>query len=236
MFILLRNPYDIGDRISINDPNELPAADGVFTWFVEDVSLYYTTVRLGATNEVATIANSALANSRIVNAARSRKALVYITLKFGLNVPYTKIQVFTTTVESFIKARPREWLNWSSIRATRVEADLGFIEYVIALQHRDSWQHVDGILESKASVMSFCLEVQKQLDMRYVAPPTPVDLMVRNTAIMKALLNKVTESIQLDEPSSPDRSALRHQGRTRSQSEDLQGIARTFTIAAPTDE
>jgi hypothetical protein len=234
MFILLRNPYDIGDRISINDPNEFPAADGVFTWFVEDVSLYYTTVRLGATNEVATIANSSLANSRIVNAARSRKALVYVTLKFGLNVPYTKIQVFTTTVESFIKARPREWLNCSSIRSTRVEADLGFIEYVISLQHRDSWQHVDGILESKAAVMSFCLEVQKQLDMRYVAPPTPVDLTLQNAKIMNAVMNKAADAIQLDEPSSPDRAGLLHQGRTGSQSEDLQGIARMF--ASPNDQ
>ena len=237
MFILLRNPYDIGDRISINDPNEPPAEDGVFTWFVEDVSLYCTTVRLGATNEVATIANSALANSRIVNAARSHKALVYITLKFGLDVPYTKVQVFKKTVESFVKARPREWLNCSSIRSTRVEADLGFIEYVISLQHRDSWQHVGAILESKASVMSFCLEVQKQLGMRYVAPPTPVDLTVGNTRIMNEFINEATGStgsVQRDEPSSPNRSGLQHQGRrSRSQSEDLRGIASMF--APPTD-
>jgi hypothetical protein len=215
-------------------PNELPADDGVFTWFVEDVSLYYTTVRLGATNEVATIANSSLANSRIVNAARSHRAFVYITLKFGIDVPYTKIQVFKTTVESFVKARPREWLNCSSIRSNRVEADLGFIEYVISLQHRDSWQHIGSILESKAAVMSFCLEVQKQLDMRYVAPPTPVDLTLRNAQIMNALMSKAAESQQLDEPSSPDRSGSQPQRRNRSQSEDLRGIARMF--ASPTDQ
>jgi Mechanosensitive ion channel len=219
MFILLRKPYDIGDRISINDPNEPPGSDGVFTWFVEDVTLYYTTVRLGATNEVATISNSSLALSRIVNAARSLKAVVYITLKFGLIVPYTKIQLFKTTVESFIKARPREWLNCSAIRSTRVEADLGFIEYVIVLQHRDSWQNVDAILESKAVVVSFCLEVQKQLGMRYVAPATPVSLTLNNPQSLGLL------ALSHDNVSSPGCGSV---NRGRTQSEDLRGLAKMF--------
>jgi hypothetical protein len=32
------------------------------------------------------------------------------------------------------------------------------------------------ILESKAQVSSFCLELSKKLDMRYTSPPLPVDL------------------------------------------------------------
>ena len=227
MFILLRNPYDIGDRISIDSPFEPCCADGVFTWYVEDVTLYYTTVRLGATNEVATIANSSLANSRIVNAARSHKALIYITLKFGLDVPYAKIQIFKTTVESFIKARPREWLDCSAIRSTRVEADLGFVEYVIALQHRDSWQHICSILESKAAVMSFCLEVQKKLGMRYTTPSTPVDLTMKNAHLLSSLMQGIPES----SPVSIDRSGSQQgPGRNRTQSTDLRGIASMFAI------
>jgi hypothetical protein len=33
-----------------------------------------------------------------------------------------------------------------------------------------------SILESKAQVSSFCLELAKKLDMRYQSPPLPVDL------------------------------------------------------------
>ena len=228
MFILLRNPYDIGDRISIDGPNDAPGMDGVFTWFVEDVTLYYTTVRLGATNECATIANSSLALSRIVNAARSRKAVVYINLKLGLDVPYAKIQVFKKTVESFVKARPREWLSCQAIQATRVEADLGFIAYVVILQHRDSWQHVGGILESKAAVVSFCLEVQKQLGMRYRAPPTPVDLSIKDLRLLGSSVVQGTNSENDDSRlSSPDRAAFR-ESRSRTQSEELRGVASMF--------
>ena len=229
LFILGRNPYDIGDRISINSPNEVPLAEGVSTWFVEEVTLYYTTVRLGATNEVATISNSALSNSRIVNAARSKKALVYIKLKFGLDVPYAKIQLFKETVESFVKARPREWLSCSSIRSTRVESDLGFIEYSVNLQHRDSWQQLGNILESKASVMSFCLEVQKKLGMKYTAPHTPVDLTMTNPNMLSSLLQGESGNI----PGSPAPLTSPQQvARDRTQSQEIRQIADMFEVVS----
>jgi Mechanosensitive ion channel len=180
MFILGRNPYDVGDRISINGPNDLPLPDGVATWYVQEVTLYYTTVRLGATNEVATISNSSLASCRIVNAARSKKAVVHVRVKFSLEVPFSKIQIFKETIEAFVKARPREWLSCSSIRMSSVEGNLGYFEYVISLNHRDSWQQVGNILGSKAAVINYCLEVQRQLDIKYVAPATCVDLNMKN--------------------------------------------------------
>lgn len=42
---------------------------------------------------VATLANGSLAASRIINWARSPKAVVHIFLKFGVDVPYSRIQV-----------------------------------------------------------------------------------------------------------------------------------------------
>jgi hypothetical protein len=229
LFILGRNPYDVGDRISINQTDEQPMADGVFTWYVENVSLYYTTLRLGATNEVATVANSAMANSRIVNAARSPKALIYINLKFGIDVPYNKILLFKEVVETFVKARPREWLSCSGIRCVKVEADLGYVQYVIILQHRDSWQHLGGILEHKAAVMSYCLEIQKKLGMRFLAPPTPVDLTVKNPGLASALGVMPSSSGSVNGAPSPDRSNV--ESRARTQSADLRRIAEMF---APT--
>ena len=98
---------------------------------VEKVTLYYTTLRLGATNEICTIANSSLSNCRIINAARSKKAVIYIILKFGIDVPFAKIQIFKEAVMTFVKARPREWLSCIAIRASGVESDLGFVEYTV---------------------------------------------------------------------------------------------------------
>lgn len=41
---------------------------------------------------------------------------------------------------------------------------------------REAWQNVVTVLESKSQVASFCLELSKKLDMRFVSPPLPVDL------------------------------------------------------------
>ena len=107
---------------------------------------------------------------------RSKNALVSIPLKFGTNVPYSKIKVFRAAIERFINDRPREWKAMTGFRSTRIESDLGYIEYVIVAQHTKAWQAIVAVLQSRADVASFCLELQKQLGMKYEAPPLPVDL------------------------------------------------------------
>jgi small-conductance mechanosensitive channel len=55
--------------------------DGQAGWIVERVNLFNTTVCFGTTNERATISNGSLASSRIINAARSPYAIIYVQLK-----------------------------------------------------------------------------------------------------------------------------------------------------------
>ncbi|KAL7465006.1 hypothetical protein ACHAXS_005337, partial [Conticribra weissflogii] len=173
---LILRPYDIGDRIATSNPATDTNPNGSSTWFVEKVSLFSTTVRFATTNEVATYSNGSLASLRIINANRSPKAIVSIVIKFGLETPFQKIKVFRAAVENFVNARPREWVALVGFRATRVEADFGYVEYKIVCQHREAWQNIGPILQSKADLSSFCLEVSKKLEMRYESPPMPVNL------------------------------------------------------------
>ena len=99
LLVLVRQPYDVGDRIAISNPMVDTPSDGSATWFVEQISLFTTTVRNAGTNEVGTYANGSLAMFRIVNAARSPQAVVSVRLKFGINVPYERVKVFATVVE-----------------------------------------------------------------------------------------------------------------------------------------
>jgi hypothetical protein len=133
-------------------------------------------VRNAATNEVATYSNSSLAPLRIINAARSPKGITALRLKFAIDVSLDKIKLFGAAVEEFVKERPREFIKLSAFRVALIEADLGFVQYVLILQHQDSWQNIGAIKQSQADVASFCLELSKKLDMRYVAPPMPVNL------------------------------------------------------------
>jgi hypothetical protein len=106
-FNLLKTVYP-GDKIALSDPRSDTSPSGSSTWFVEQVTLFTTTVRFATTNEVATYSNGSLARLRIINAKRSPKAVLYVYVKFGSDAPYNKLNVFRSAIESFVKARPRE--------------------------------------------------------------------------------------------------------------------------------
>jgi hypothetical protein len=108
----------------------------------------------------------------------SPQAYLYITLKFPVDVPYEKIQLFHSAIELFLKNRPREWLSFLDFRALQVDASKGFIEYMAAVQHRHSWYDWGTIMQSKSHLIHFSLELSKKLDIWYKTPPLPVNLSV----------------------------------------------------------
>jgi hypothetical protein len=109
-------------RIHISNPWLDTDNTGSPGWIVKDIDLFTTTVVLGATNEVATYNNGSLANFRIINAARSFKAVMSFQMKFPIDCPYEKIQLFRKVIEEFVRARPREvrrlrcWEAFSSVQ------------------------------------------------------------------------------------------------------------------------
>jgi hypothetical protein len=117
-----------------------------------------------------------LANSRIINGARSPQAQFHIFLRIPIDTPFEKIRIFKTAIVEYLKARPREWLSLNGFRPNEIVADRGYIEYALVVQHREKWQVIGQLLDSKANLQTYCLEVAKQLNVHYHAPPLPVDL------------------------------------------------------------
>ena len=195
----------VGDRMHLSNPQTETSPDGSSGWIVESISLFTTSVYWGATNERATLCNGAISNLRVINAARSPNAIVYVPLKFGIDTEYEKIEIFRSAVEQYLKDRPREWLTFTGFRPTDVASDRGYIGYKVIAQHRNSWQAVGGILESKASLTTYCLEVSKQLEMRYHAPSLPVELTMKDDFLnMPTLSNDQS----MDEPSVTSAASL----------------------------
>lgn len=170
----------VGDRIHLSNPQNETSPDGSSGWIVESISLFTTSVFWGATSERATLCNGAISNLRVINAARSPNAVVYVSLKFGIDTEYEKVEIFRSAVEQYLKDRPREWLTFVGFRPTDVAPDKGYIGYKVIAQHRNSWQVAGGIAESRASLTTYCLEVSKQLEMRYHAPSLPVELTMKD--------------------------------------------------------
>jgi hypothetical protein len=100
-----------------------------------------------------------------------------IRLKFGLEGTSTEqLKIFQRALERFVEDRPQEFHNSVAFRLVTLEVDLGFFEYMIAVQCRSSWQKIRAVLDSRAKITSFCFELQKKLGMRYISPPMPINL------------------------------------------------------------
>lgn len=198
------------------------------------MTLFTTTVYLAGTNEKATVSNGSLAKSRIINCARSPKALVTVSMRFSLETPYKKVEIFKSAVEKFVQSRPREWIAMLGFRANKIEADLGFTEFGIVLQHRERWQNIGAILNSKHTIHCYCIELAKKLDMRYKSPPLPIDLnMVGKTAQPSEIKYNWEDTMKGQSTTSELRSDMSLSPRSTSiidDSSDLHGIAAMFDL------
>lgn len=176
MLILFRKPFEIGDRVAVAEVHSDASKTGASTWFVENVNLFTTSVRYAVTNEVACIANSSFVDNRIINAKRSPNALVRINLRFGVGVQTSKIDLFYKTVQEYAKDRPREFLQLNGLSASSIEAELGYIEYILVAQHVESWQQMGQVWKSKVDLTRFCHELSIKLLINFVNPCLPVEL------------------------------------------------------------
>ena len=149
-------------------------------WIIESVGLLSTTARLTGTSEVATFSNGSIARSRIINMNRSPDPLIYVYVRFETNVPYSTILIFKAAVQKFIEDRPQEWADMVGFRNSRIEPQENFVEYVVVLQHRLSWQNLGSVLESKGAAQTFCVELLNQMGLHYTAPPKPIQIRIGN--------------------------------------------------------
>jgi len=125
LMVFFRRPFEIGDRIAISEVTDPVQATGSPGWIVEKIDLYSTTLRFATTRELATVTNGALSRMRIINMQKSKKAVVYVNLKFGIDTPHSKVNLLKEKVQAFIDERPREWVSMSGFRTVDIQADLG---------------------------------------------------------------------------------------------------------------
>ncbi|KAG7356332.1 mechanosensitive ion channel [Nitzschia inconspicua] len=176
LFILVRRPYGIGDIIHISNTEMETNLNGSLGWIVQKVTLFETVATWVPTLEKASFNNGSLAHSRVINWRRSPNAKVNIQLHFPIETKYEQIEIFKRAVEEFMKVRPREWLQLNGFRVNRILTEQSYMQVTLLIQHRDSWQNIAQILDSKSNLVTYCSEVQKKLGMQYKAPALPVDL------------------------------------------------------------
>lgn len=61
------------------------------------------------------------------------------------------------------------------------------VQYVIVGRHRLAWVNYGEIIQSKADLMHFSMELAKKLDIWYRNPPLPVDLSILGGNLNEAM-------------------------------------------------
>jgi hypothetical protein len=115
--------------------------------------------------EHATVANGAMAAMKILNGARSQNAQVSFNLLVDINsVKDQRINQFKDELFKYVKSKPRQWLKPIAFRMNTYEVDgSGCLEYEFTLQHRESWQQIGAIKDSKSDIRKFCFDLKESL-------------------------------------------------------------------------
>mmetsp|Transcript_8271 Transcript_8271/g.11966 ORF Transcript_8271/g.11966 Transcript_8271/m.11966 type:complete len:635 (-) Transcript_8271:61-1965(-) len=186
LLIAIRRPYDLGDRILVCSPDNVKNPGYAYTWFVEDINVFTTTIRFAATNEVATVNNGTLSTLRIVNCSRSSNAVVSFTLKFKLDqMSSDTTALFKNEVLALVKQRTRAWESLLFFRCNEIDTNINLVVFQMSVKHRRTWQDASLILEHRADILWHCMELGRQLGVNYVSPIPSNKIMLTERKIEK---------------------------------------------------
>eukprot|EP00978_Attheya_sp_CCMP212_P004543 scaffold9911_cov48-Attheya_sp.AAC.2 len=173
LLIAVRRPFDLGDRIMFIQAESIVPHTTSTSWFVEDITMFTTSIRYASTNEMATVNNGSIALSRIVNCAKSLNAMVTIKVQFELESEEESIGLYRSALAKFIQDRPRIWDSLVFFRVDNIDTDQGCLEYLIRIKHIRTWQDSAKIMMNRAEVMKFSYETGKKLGINYLGGVIP---------------------------------------------------------------
>lgn len=174
MLIAVRRPYDLGDRVYMLDPSNATGDAIGLSWYIEDINLFYTTVRYASSNEVATLSNGSIANLRIVNANRSPNAVV--TFQFPVHISIVaekkdKMELLCSALDKYVREHPNHWKCFVYCRVNELRVELEQAILGIGLQHQCSWQDLGRILQTKADLFCYLFDASRSLGVNYQGLP-----------------------------------------------------------------
>ena len=139
----------------------------------QNSNLFTTTLRMTRSNEVSTVNNGSIANTRIVNHARSTKALVNIDLPMSLsNATHEHVTIVRSALTQYIQDNPRVWTRLINWRMAKVETKNDFVLFSAQVQHVKSWQDSLLVLTAKGDLEKFCIDIMVKLGIEYDSPPS----------------------------------------------------------------
>jgi len=173
ILVIGRRPYDIGDRIVISANPGGPVPGIANSWFVEDITLFSTTLRFGGSNEVATVSNGSIAQSRITNCARSKNAIVHLLMRFHIRfLEGDNLRDFREALDLYVLQNPNRWDSIVFFRCDEIDSDNEFVLYNLTIRSAQSWQPATRVMEHRSQLNRFCKDLADKMEVSYNSPIT----------------------------------------------------------------
>jgi small-conductance mechanosensitive channel len=144
LFVLGARPYDIGDRIIINDPGT--AGSNREHFVVMEIGLLSTHM-LALTGEQHTIQNFITRRLSVINLHRSKNAVITITVQLPSRTPGNKVSELIEVVRSYVSQAPSDWVSVCSSAISPPDYRAGVIEvnlYLLSVHRRLMDEHIEA--------------------------------------------------------------------------------------------
>ncbi|KAL1955485.1 hypothetical protein VTO42DRAFT_8511 [Malbranchea cinnamomea] len=130
IFLFVKHPYDVGDRVDINDRSLI----------VERISLLYTVFRDVADQRTIQVPNIVLNSNWIDNITRSKAMREQITLTVDFGTSFGDIQLLKNEMEKFVRDNGRDFQPDIDIEVVGV-GEMSKLELRIEIRHKSNWSN-----------------------------------------------------------------------------------------------
>lgn len=166
----------------------------------KDIDLFRTTLRMAATNEVATVNNASIAGARITNCARSNNATISLLLKFHINIHsdgQSIVSRYRQAVETYIQEHRVAWDSLMLFRCEEIDADKEFAMYRLRVRSHYTWQAATRLTTERGLLHQFCIECAKEMEVSFDSPPSQQILYYGGT-LVNGVVTKNKRDLLLD--------------------------------------
>ncbi|KAI9758889.1 MAG: hypothetical protein M4579_002773, partial [Chaenotheca gracillima] len=132
IFLFVKHPYDVGDRVDINDTQLV----------VEHISLLFCVFRRVDTHKTVQVPNIMLNSNWIENVSRSRAMRERMTLFISFGTTLEDIQALKNEMQKFVldKENSRDFQSDVDVEVTGI-AEMNKLELRVEIKHKSNWSN-----------------------------------------------------------------------------------------------
>ncbi|EEA05412.1 mechanosensitive ion channel family protein [Cryptosporidium muris RN66] len=166
IFIVFQNPYNIGDRIRINNDRAM---------YVRKIGTYCT-VFSTLHDQPVTYPHTWLAEQAIYNEGRCHQATLEIVFRISSEASPFAIQNFKKEMETYVNNRPMEFVKDSLFFYCYSIQPGHYAEVAVWVTHVEPWSNSRPLWESRTKLNFFILNTLKKQGVNYMQPVLPISV------------------------------------------------------------